>query len=276
MDHLFRRRHGRASQVRRAMQERLQFGATGPRVLANSVPKAGTHLLARCLEQFPGVIDSGVHIKPETGAVELEATLDGLSPGSFATAHLPYAHPKASLLVAAGVKHTLIVRDPRDVVVSHFYYVTHRATNHPLHAYYRDLPDDSARLMASIQGVDAASTGLDKGLENVGLRFHRYLHWRDHDACLVRFRNLIGPRGSGSRTQQTEEIQHLATHLEVELGPRDLERVLDRAFFDKSTTFRRGAIGDWKNHFAEKHKAAFKEMAGPILIDLGYEKDLNW
>lgn len=276
MDALFRQRHGRASQLRRAVLERVRIGASGPRVLANSIPKSGTHLLARCLEQFPGLIDSGVHLKPETQTAALETTLSALYTGSFATAHLPFTSERAEALASSDIVHTLTIRDPRDVVVSHFHYVTRRATNHPLHAYFNTLPSDTARLMVSIQGVDAAATGVGHDLENIGQRFRHYLRWEEHDCCVVRFGDLIGPRGGGSRERQVAAIRRLATHLGVELQDRDVNRVLERAFFAKSTTFRRGVIGDWKNHFAEPHKAAFKEVAGQLLIDLGYEKDVDW
>jgi hypothetical protein len=276
MDDLFRHRHGRASRARRAIQKRLRFRPPGVRVLANSVPKAGTHLLARCLEQFPGMIDSGVHLEPITEAGELEATLGSLPPGSFATAHLPFRPGRAGVLEASDVVHTLIVRDPRDVVVSHFHYVTRRSTQHRLHDYFNRLPDDAARLMASIRGVDAAAAGLERGLENIDQRFRRYLQWQSEDCCLIRFRELVGPRGGGSRARQIEEVRRLAAHLGLALDDRDLARIVERTFFAGSTTFRRGKIGDWRNHFTEEHKAAFKEIAGQILIDLDLERDLDW
>ena len=275
-DTLFRRRHGRASRFRRSIREGVRIRASGPRILANSIPKAGTHLLARCLDHFPGMVDSGVHIRPSVGAYELEGMLLGLSRGSFATAHLPFSRRRAEVLAELDVGLTLIIRDPRDVVVSHFHYVTRRATKHPLQAYYRALSDEPTRLMASIQGVDAAATGVDRGLENVGERFRRYLRWRKHACCVVRFRDLIGPRGGGSRDRQVEAIERLAAHLGLEAKRGDVDRVVERAFFDKSTTFRRGAIGDWVNHFTEGHKEAFKEVAGQLLIDLGYEGDMDW
>lgn len=43
-----------------------------------------------------------------------------------------------------------------------------------------------------------------------------------------------------------------------------------------SGTFRKGSIGDWKEEFNEEHKNAFKEIAGELLIKLGYETDYNW
>jgi hypothetical protein len=39
---------------------------------------------------------------------------------------------------------------------------------------------------------------------------------------------------------------------------------------------RKGIAGDWKNVFTERDKAVFKEAAGNLLIELGYEKDDNW
>jgi lipopolysaccharide transport system ATP-binding protein len=39
---------------------------------------------------------------------------------------------------------------------------------------------------------------------------------------------------------------------------------------------RKGIAGDWKNHFSEKVKRAFKSRFGGLLVATGYEKDLNW
>lgn len=40
--------------------------------------------------------------------------------------------------------------------------------------------------------------------------------------------------------------------------------------------FRKGVSGDWRNHFSPKVKEAFKETAGQLLIELGYEDSLDW
>lgn len=39
---------------------------------------------------------------------------------------------------------------------------------------------------------------------------------------------------------------------------------------------RKGIAGDWRNHFGREHVEVFKEIAGDLLIQLGYEKDFNW
>ena len=37
-----------------------------------------------------------------------------------------------------------------------------------------------------------------------------------------------------------------------------------------------GRRGDWENVFTERDKEVFKEEAGDLLIELGYEKDGDW
>ena len=39
---------------------------------------------------------------------------------------------------------------------------------------------------------------------------------------------------------------------------------------------RKGIAGDWTNVFTERDKEIFKEEAGELLVELGYEKDHNW
>jgi Sulfotransferase family len=46
---------------------------------------------------------------------------------------------------------------------------------------------------------------------------------------------------------------------------------------EQSTSFyRKGIAGDWTNHFSQADKDVFKELAGDMLVELGYEKDLAW
>jgi hypothetical protein len=45
---------------------------------------------------------------------------------------------------------------------------------------------------------------------------------------------------------------------------------------DRKRFYRKGIAGDWKNHFDDEEKRVFKEVAGDMLVRLGYEKDLSW
>jgi hypothetical protein len=43
-----------------------------------------------------------------------------------------------------------------------------------------------------------------------------------------------------------------------------------------SNTFRKGQIGGWRSEFSEEHQQAAREIAGPLLVKLGYEADPEW
>jgi len=44
----------------------------------------------------------------------------------------------------------------------------------------------------------------------------------------------------------------------------------------KSPTFREGKAGKWRDYFSEEHKQLFKDIAGDLLIRLGYEENNDW
>jgi lipopolysaccharide transport system ATP-binding protein len=45
---------------------------------------------------------------------------------------------------------------------------------------------------------------------------------------------------------------------------------------DRSSHFRKGTPGDWRNHFTPKVADAFKARFGDVLIYTGYEKNKDW
>ncbi|MDG5466839.1 sulfotransferase domain-containing protein [Deltaproteobacteria bacterium IMCC39524] len=45
---------------------------------------------------------------------------------------------------------------------------------------------------------------------------------------------------------------------------------------DRNSFVRKGIVGDWKNHFNRESAEVFDELAGPLLLDLGYEKNRSW
>lgn len=53
-------------------------------------------------------------------------------------------------------------------------------------------------------------------------------------------------------------------------------QIADIAGIDLGNTFANRDTGDWRDHFTPKLKAVFKERYGQALIDLGYERDIDW
>jgi hypothetical protein len=60
--------------------------------------------------------------------------------------------------------------------------------------------------------------------------------------------------------------------------PREkaLEVLVETIQPKKSKTFRAGKTGEWKRYFKDEHKSLFKEVAGDLLVRLGYEKSNDW
>ena len=44
----------------------------------------------------------------------------------------------------------------------------------------------------------------------------------------------------------------------------------------KSRTFRSGGTGGWRDYFTPEHKRLFLDVAGDLLVRLGYEKHDDW
>lgn len=259
---------------------RRAFG-TGNRVLANSLPKSGTHLLSRCLNLMPDLSFSGYfisyvhHNTVRQDLVSKEQTLARVGRGCYVGAHIPYSGRDLAVVERLDYRHVVLIRDPRDVLVSQLIFLMRRPTNR-FHAYFQAMPDDETRLMALMHGVpDGVVDGMI-GLPSSGEEFCRFAAWGQHGALILRFEDLIGEQGGGSRVRQLAAIDGLARFIGADLPEVGVACIADQIFDRHANTFRKGAIGDWRNHFTAAHIAAFKAMAGQALIEQGYEDDLAW
>lgn len=93
--------------------------------------------------------------------------------------------------------------------------------------------------------------------------------------CKVKFEDLIGARGGAKDDIQLITILNIANFLDISIS-QDKIRKIRNTLWGKSSTFRKGIIGDWKNYFNQEHIQLYKEKYGYELIKLGYENDLNW
>jgi len=284
--------------LRRLLRRMDRRRAGLPRVLVNGWPRSGTHLLRRCVSLLPGLAWDGLWVPPgidrglatldmpaESASteprpqvlVEFDRVLSSLSPGEYVMTHLRY-HPAAVRLIEQrGFRALLILRDLRDLAVSlAFFIVSH--PEHRQHDYFsRTLRSDDERLLACIVGTDPPPGSSVPRMVNIGTRFQDFRPWM----CVplnytTRFERLVGPQGGGSLEVQCREIETIARHLRLSLAPAQVESVAAQLFGQGSSTFRRGQIGSWKEHFNEEQKAAFKRVAGRELIELGYEPSLDW
>jgi hypothetical protein len=252
-----------------------------PILLGISFPKSGTHLLDQILLGFSKVAPYAKRLhsfyaeyEGESGrkrsAEQALGWLDSLRSGDIASAHL-FARPEVVERVCSPrFVPYFIFRDPRDVVVSHVFYVTDMEARHVHHEYYQSLPDFEARLRASILGRPDP----DIEFPNISDRFAPYLGWLEHDEILsIHFEDLINDRAGVLKRM----MDHFLTRVPLPVSRQVIFDLLEASINPKrSPTFRSGKTGEWQKYFTEQHKKIFKDVAGDLLVKLGYETDNDW
>lgn len=257
--------------------------AHSPILFANSFPKSGTHLLTQILNGFSSlgpVVDSGlpavVTFEGSTGKQRSITTilqeLRRFKPGDIGYGHLYAIQDVVAVLTGDGYAAYFIYRDPRDVAVSHVHYVTGMAEKHVHHRYYsQTLSTFEQRLKTSILGLH----DIDIPFPNIRQRFEPYMGWIDESQVLsLQYEDFI--------KQRFETLDKVLDHADkrgfrVTNSREQALKILDSFIVpEKSPTYRSGTTGKWRESFTQEHKAIFKDIAGDLLIKLGYEQDHDW
>jgi hypothetical protein len=142
---------------------------------------------------------------------------------------------------------------------------------HGMHAFYKSLPDFDERLKVAITGIDR--DGLH--MVSVKQRYEGVFQWLEqkHVMC-IRFEDLVNKRDA-TLNAMLDEVEKTGYQIPT---PREKAlSILAQAIQPKkSHTFRSGKTGGWKEHFTEEHKKLFKDVAGDLVVRLGYEKSNDW
>jgi hypothetical protein len=263
-----------------ARWKRLSFDEAPP-VFGNSKPKSGSHLLLQILNGFTQIMpyryvdaDPVRTIRRDGGrrtADEVLTDLKAVPPGVIGWGYVEAAPENVAFLCRPERVNYFIYRDPRDMLVSQVFFATDMHEEHGMHEYYKSLPDFGERLKAAITGIDR--DGLY--MVSVKQRYEGVFHWLEqkHVLCL-RFEDLIDNR-RGTLDAMLHEVERTGYRIPT---PREkaLPILVEAIQPRKSHTFRSGKTGGWREHFTENHKTLFKDVAGDLLIRLGYEKNNDW
>jgi sulfotransferase 6B1 len=274
------------------------------KLVANSRPKSGTHLLTRVFDLLGYkhgyyLMGSLARTDSTRNPIKKLMILSRLDPNGISVdmddlslrinpqwitkkirqqsdyryypAHLPYSSELEELLVQQNVKIFSIVRDPRDVAISY--------TNHMLkekqylHSLFTKLPDTKTRIKYVLSGC----SDREYTLAPLRDRIERTIGWhRSSLVCSLKFENLVGRQGGGEEKTQLDELKRILDYLDIHLEASGIEDLADEVFYTKSRTFHRGQMNQWQNLFTDDLKDYFKRECGEALISLGYEKDNNW
>lgn len=234
------------------------------RVLAVTFPKSGTNLLIQWLgsPEHIGVSHNlsheGLNVitgNPATAAnemtmEELEGCLRTFPSKGFG--HVPY-HPR--YVEAIRSKPTCVIfliRDPRDVIVSHYHYVK----GYPDASMNYRFPDD-------VLLADRPDPILDL-IELSSRKWLLYLPWMSDANLVMNFEMMI---------DAPEMAASLLLHVcgAHALSVTEVEEIIARGNPSISPTFREGKVGAWKEEFKHRHIRAYWKWMEVIHESLGYE-----
>ena len=86
---------------------------------------------------------------------------------------------------------------------------------------------------------------------------------------VIRFEDLIGPKGGGDAKMQYSAIHSIAKALGQDLKQDQIESI-GKEMFGSSKTFRKGKIGSWIGQYNERNLFIFYLRFGRYQKALGY------
>ena len=240
-------------------------------IIQISIPKSGTHLLAKSISQITKksmltafkkmTLIDWYYVAP----VEIEKIiLPKISNNYFWVTHLAYNEELEDYFINdLNAIIFFIYRDPRDQVVSFMNYGKRMKWFHGT---------DSEIITNLLNGKL-----LNPPAENIVDYYYKYISWIESEGvCAIKFENLVGQKGGGLLYNQQMQINKIAKHLQKDMTQEQINAIANN-LFGGSNTFFKGIIGSWKHCFTNIHKDLFKSCGGTqLLIELGYEQDDTW
>ncbi|MEA5472539.1 sulfotransferase domain-containing protein [Spirulina sp. 06S082] len=164
----------------------------------------------------------------------------------------------------------IVIRDLRDALVSAYFSfkISHPVKTKNLHRWRENL-----------QSLDREK-GFIYLMDEVLQRWANIqLSWLDNECLLIKYEDLVN--------NQYETIETIMEHCQIDIERQRLQEIVKSHSFENKTGRkkgeediasheRKGIAGDWQNHFSEGIKEEFKQRFGTVLIQTGYEKDINW
>jgi hypothetical protein len=252
-----------------------------PPIFGNSKPKSGSHLLLQILNGFTQIMPYRyVQAEPvrtiqkdggRRAAEEIFSDLHAVPQGVIGWGYVEASTENVAFLCQPGRVNYFIYRDPRDTLVSQVFFATDMHEEHGMHTHYKSLPDFGARLKVAITGLDQDSLKM----VSVKQRYEGVFQWLEQQQVMcLRFEDLINNRDA-TLNAMLDEVEKTGYKIPT---PREkaLSVLVESIQPGKSHTFRSGKTGGWREHFTEEHKSLFKDVAGDLLVRLGYEKNNEW
>lgn len=263
------------------------------KLFVNSLPKSGTHLLHKCLElygyQANGHISAGMFLGSNAKAIcrrlfmrafrqgyiigidtpvevprsWVNSRLGCVKDNQFITAHVGYTKDIYYAVNDYSLKPIVVIRDPRAVLNSFVHYVQ-TLKRHVLYGEFSNL--------SVVEKYEAALYGRRfkaAVLQPINLRCRSLDPWiYNSEALLVKFEDLVGAGGGGSKDRQIQALEQLCSY--ARLDTSKAEYVADSLFGPGKSTFRKGTVDSWRDEMPVNIQRASSDELRGLLGAWGY------
>jgi len=254
------------------------------KLLLNSIPKSGTHLVSKLLTLLGLVpvtdryLNSAAERRPRDvrfladGAIEtqdsevpmagtacginsqaayerfMETTFRGADLPYFIQGHHLWSAASSTYMAANDIRLVVVLRDPRAVALSHINWILGPNAGHPLHSLYRDLPMRE-RFHHEFRGVPADSEHPHHRHLPMLPRYRNMARWGEANrVCFLGFEQIVGAPGGGDPALQQRTIERLAAFIGVDTP--DIPTI-QQALWGGTATFHSGRIDAWQEFAAD-------------------------
>lgn len=185
----------------------------------------------------------------------------------FMIGHVPYGDQLYQLLVELNYRIIVMIRDPRDVLLSFLHYI-----RRPQHMLYPDFAD--------LNTLDAMSLLIHGGETRYSRRkilplaesFRLVSKWQEKpEALLLRFEDLVGEQGGGSAERQNMVLFELVEFLGAHVDSMMIEQIRNNIYDVNARTFRKGMISSWREELSQEEFSLINDALADLIEIMGYE-----
>ncbi|MBA3722480.1 MAG: sulfotransferase domain-containing protein [Parachlamydiaceae bacterium] len=241
--------------------------------IIHSIPKCGTHFIQK-------VVNLITNQEILEGSPKLEKMQKACKNNQVLRIHQRYSRDSMGLVTKAEHKVIAMVRDPRDALISHVFYMRTFKKGVLKRDFFNvgsdfDTLTLEEQITSLIVGDKYADSYIDYYKERTGWALAK-------GNLYIKFEELAGEEGGGSKELQKQAIEKIAKYIKINLSNDNLEFVLNSMYtkrpdeVQEGKTFKRGSTGNWKTFLTKEQIKLIKAKLGKQLIQLGYEKDMNW
>ncbi|MBL8089808.1 MAG: sulfotransferase domain-containing protein [Anaerolineales bacterium] len=240
------------------------------------LPKSGTTWLAQLMQEVPGYQPAYVYDPDECSSLHnICNDIFSYIPKNghyIMKLHTHYSPENMQVLDKFNINPIIMYRDLRDQCVSRYFHALNDPT-HRHYALYNTLSKEEGMTHNLEISLEYYLSWIENWLSQIKKQPNRFYEVRyetlraDPSGTLAGVLSFYGIQLSNEQVEQI--VQKIASQTKFDLKQNFQKR-------QNKSTARKGIVGDWRNHFSERHVQYFKEKCGQHLIDVGYEKDLNW